>query len=241
MKGRLAGCGCLLVLFALGCLWRGVQGFMEAAQNREPTVVAFADLVKARPEKTWLRITGAQASVPEAIYRESFGSVQEAFLPITATGETEAKEIRLLVAVKDPATLALVGEIASLEGKSDGEKLSFLVKNHERLVVKHDFEGTIRWGIDQDSKLESKIVSAEKRLVTDFMILDEGKAPSVVASAMVSAVGLGILLVAVLVAYGASKGGAPAETRAPVPAAIPMGIPMARPIAPPPPPADPAT
>lgn len=183
--------GCLLTL---GLLWGGGQGVYEALRNRSPETVSCEQAEKTPPTASWLHLTGCRLNVMEAAYKTRFGlPTDDIFIPLTSTGPGK-KTVRFVLATKDPDIIAVVKEMAALDQKDSKALFGFLAKNAKRLIREKDVKGMVQSGIDKNDKIHKRLRETNKDLVDDFVVIDEGREPGFLWSAVLLTIGL--LLVA---------------------------------------------
>jgi len=194
--------GCLVML---ALLWAGGQGVYEGLRNRTPQTMTCEEAEKTPPTGSWLKLTGCRVNVIEAVYKTRFGApTDDIFIPLTASGPNRAKAVRFVVATRDPDIVALVKEMAAIDDKSKGASFAFLAKNLHRLVRDKDVMGMVQSGIDKDDKTHKRLRELNKDLVEDFVVIDEGRQPSLFKSFLILGGGIVVLL---LFIAGASKEG----------------------------------
>lgn len=180
-------------LFVVAMLWSGGQGVWEAVGNRAPQSVSCNAPESAQSE--WLHLSGCQVNLLEAAYEERDGKpTGPVYLPLNPRTDEPQKTVRFVVATEDPEILALLREASTVK-QGDTALLGFLAANAKRLIRDKDVVGMTQSGITKRSKIHERLRELNKDLSSDFVVIDEGREPSLLKSGAVLAVGL-LLLVA---------------------------------------------
>jgi len=175
--------GCFLFFVVIALLWGGGQSLYTALLNRTPTVVSISEYGKNRPKAHWLRLTDCRLSLADSLYRKKYSSIDELYIPLRAS--RDAGPIHVLLATKDAGLLAAFQELQAC--KSAEEVVKVYAKHNDKLTQRQSVQGLIRFGIDLKDKDWNKLASLEKSLAPDFVLLDEGKEPSL-------GLGIGLLI-----------------------------------------------
>jgi hypothetical protein len=168
----------LLLLAVVGFLfWSGGQGLYTALSNRKPTVMGYDQYVKEKPNSAWISLTNCILDMTDASYRTVKGSStpMELFIPVHGV-EEKSQQIQVMLATKSPELMATLREMQGL--KSEQDATAWALKNQERVFPHRDVSGLVRFGLDMNEKDRSKIKELQANLANDFIILDDGKAPS---------------------------------------------------------------
>jgi hypothetical protein len=193
------GCGCWGLLLSIGLIWGGGQGIYEGLKNRRPQTMTFQQFEQSKPTGGWFKITKCELSVPEAMWMEQFGSMDEVFVPVRMAGDaTENKPISLLLQVNDPKIRETVTKIKELDEQSKGSEakvLEWVLTHHDEVYVQRDIEGMLAFGInDLKSSERDKIKALNPELAPDFVVLKEGEKPGLLVGFAMLGGGLLLLL-----------------------------------------------
>ena len=188
----------LALLAMIGLLWASGQGFYEAWRYREPLTQPCDAAVAEAPRSRWVRFTGCRVNVLKATYStRANGEVADTvYLTLTPRGAAASQRVRYLLATTDPDVIAVVKEMAALDEKDKSAFYSFLSRNLKRLVRDKDVVGMTQTWVDRRDKTDKRLREANKELTDDFEIIDEGRQPGGVGSALAA---LGGAVVAFLV------------------------------------------
>lgn len=197
----------ILFLICLGLLWAGGQEIYTAATNREPTVISAADYLKDRPEASWLRLTGCQVDVVEAVYFSKLGVTKpsELFIPVRPAG-AEGGPINILLQTKDTALIDLMND----ESSDEDEVVRLIAEQANR-----DIEGVVQFGINVKSKEKNKLAENVEGLASDFVIIREGIKPNF--GGALGIFGGGVLVGGLLLFTGKKKSASPLPPGVPPP------------------------
>lgn len=188
-QGGFIRLGCLGYIIAIAMLWGGGQGVYTALKNRSPLEIAVVDYVKAKPDAEWVVLKNAQLNLLEAAHRERLGKITEVFIPVRSPDEAMDGDVHVLMSTKNKEIL---DALADLEKSSDSEKgvLEAASRHADKLFMRRDVTGLIQFGIESDSKTRSKLAGLDMNLAEDFVILEEGKSPTLGGSVMLLILGL---------------------------------------------------
>jgi hypothetical protein len=131
--------------------------------------------------------------ITDAMYRQNktSKSVEELFIPVRSESESAASErCAVLLATRDPGLITLYQQIESSRSKE--EAIGYL-EHHKNKFVNREIKGLVKFGIDLKDEERRKLASLDKSLTTDFVILTDGKEPSMGA-------GIGMLLGGIVLA-----------------------------------------
>jgi hypothetical protein len=170
--------GWLVISIAL--IVGGGQMAHDAANNGSaPRTVSIHDVVKGKPEKTWLEITEGVLVLPAVTWMEDKNTkrIDELFVPVVSPDERiEGMRVHVLLRTRRPDLIARVREMRAAE-KSDAAAEKFFLENMKQLFVREDVKGMVEWGIDSSSETRGAIAKISKNLAPNFMILRDGKEP----------------------------------------------------------------
>jgi hypothetical protein len=191
-KGFING-GCLIILITIALLWSGGQEIYTSIKNQHPLEITCQNYLKTKPTAEWVKVTDARLDFLNcAVLKSRFvGTISEVFIPLRGAETKQGEPIQLLVSSKNPEMITLVDTMCqALENaKSPGDlKPEMLMK----LTQTQNISGLVRFGINSDSKTVEKLGKLDLPLATDYVILNEGEAPSATKGLILF--GLGLLL-----------------------------------------------
>jgi hypothetical protein len=190
----------LLVVIMGMAFWHGGQGIYTALKNRRPVCLGVQDLAKGQPSAHWLILTNCEYAFDEAawkITRSKYepaggGRITEGYIPLRVPEGGDRQKCYAVLATSDPATLGMLEELRQVNDKAGGER--FVSKYASQLRQKHDVTGLVRFGIEKGSE-SGKLAGLQRSLAPGFIVLSEGKKPSLGMS-------VGLLLVGFIIAGG---------------------------------------
>jgi hypothetical protein len=191
----------IIWLVAIALIWGGGQGVYEAATNRAPQSISCEQANKTPPAAAWLNLTGCRINVIYAAYTSGSNGAPDGdiYLPLllrrdAESSEANAKErLHYVVATRDPAIVSVVKEMNALDGK-DSSVILYAAKNMDRVMFEKNVVGMVQSGINRREKIVEKLRSLNDNLQYDFVVIEEGKEPSVVWSAAVLTAGAALFL-----------------------------------------------
>lgn len=201
----LAKAGCLAVLFSIGLIGAGINEIQIALANPEQVEISIEEFLKKPPESAWVKITGGVAIVPASLRytRTKRGrTVSETlYIPIVPQGLLDAlaesaelgetpqvdAKVKILVASRDPLFFRLFDE---LEGKSKKESDAIIERSRSRWIFPMNIEGVVRYGLNDDGTVRSKLGNASNYVDPNAAIIDRGKNPDLWVGMTMLAVGL---------------------------------------------------
>jgi hypothetical protein len=189
--------GKLLVWFVpIAMMWAGGQGVYEAVTNRAPQSISCEAANNTPPSAAWLNLTGCRISVIEAAYetRSSGEPSGDIYLPLTSAGDGKSRPVHFVLATRDDAVVSVVKELSALDAKNQGAFFEYLGKNAKRMIYDKDVRGMVQSGINKNDKIQARLRDLNKNLAADFVVIEEGKEPSLTWSALLLAGGIGFLL-----------------------------------------------
>ena len=167
-----------LFFVVIALVWGGGQSLYTMLTSSKLQSFTIEEYLEQSPDDKWIEITGCTLDHSDAVWMESrFGDkIKEAYIPIyLPNDENEESNVKLLLAAKDPDTLDLVKQLSQLD--SDEEALKYAIANLDKIIVKRDVKGMVRFGIEMDDKEAREIKEISHNLADDFVILDEGMKP----------------------------------------------------------------
>lgn len=183
--------GCLGYLIVIALLWGGCQGVYTALKNRQPLEVTVSDYIAKKPNAEWVTLKDAQLNLLEAAHKERLGKISEIFIPVRPKGESTDGPVHILLSTKDDAIVAALEDLNKSSGTMK-EALNAASRHADKLFMQKDVSGLIRFGIDSDDKTRAKLAKLDMKLAPDFVIMNDGAAPSLFGS--MSMLGIGVLI-----------------------------------------------
>jgi len=213
--------GLLRLILPLVLLWAAGQGLYTALTNRHPVSMTFAEYERQRPDAKWVELKSTQLDMTGVMSSGFVGSVSEVYIPLRAGGSRSDAKVFALLLTRDQGTLDLVREMKMITDEKAA--LAFMLKNHERLRPVRDVSGLLQFGIDSESKKRRKIAKLNPDLAADFIVIEEGKRPGILASMSL----LGASFVAAWLCWFC-RFGKRAEVAVPPPMPLPLPPPLPR-------------
>lgn len=183
--------GCLGYLIVIALLWGGGQGVYTALKNRQPLEITVSDYIAKKPNAEWVTLKDAQLNLLEAAHKERLGKISEIFIPVRPKGESTDGPVHILLSTKDDAIVAALEDLNKSSGTMK-EALNAASRHADKLFMQKDVSGLIRFGIDSDDKTRAKLAKLDMKLAPDFVIMNDGAAPSLFGS--ISMLGIGVLI-----------------------------------------------
>jgi len=183
--------GCLGYLIVIALLWGGGQGVYTALKNRQPLQITVSDYIAKKPNAEWVTLKDAQLNLLEAAHKERLGKISEIFIPVRPKGESTDGPVHILLSTKDDAIVAALEDLNKSSGNMK-EALNAASRHADKLFMQKDVSGLIRFGIDSDDKTRAKLAKLDMKLAPDFVIMNDGAAPSLFGS--MSMLGIGVLV-----------------------------------------------
>lgn len=183
--------GCLGYLIVIALLWGGCQGVYTAVKNRKPLEITVSDYIAQKPSAEWVTLMDAQLNLLEAAHKERLGKISEIFIPVRPKGESTDAPVHILLSTKDDAIVAALEDLNKSTGTMK-EAMNAASRHADKLFMQKDVSGLIRFGIDSDDKTRRKLAKLDMKLASDFVILNDGAAPSLFGG--VSMLGLGMVV-----------------------------------------------
>ncbi|HCN27533.1 MAG TPA: hypothetical protein DIT64_01850 [Verrucomicrobiales bacterium] len=182
--------GCLGYIFVIALLWGGVQGIYTALKNRAPLEISAADFIKTRPSAEWVTLKEAQLNLVEAAHTQRFGKPTQIFIPVRPIGESLDTQVQILMSTKDKEILAAMEGINKAGEQMEKAVIGELARHADKLRMKRDISGLIKFGIQSDSRTRDKLHKLDINLAADFIILAEGEEPDLTKSIVMLSFGL---------------------------------------------------
>lgn len=183
--------GCLGYLIVIALLWGGCQGVYTALKNRQPLEITVSDYIAKKPNAEWVTLKDAQLNLLEAAHKERLGKISEIFIPVRPKGESTDGPVHILLSTKNDAIVAALEDLNKSSGTMK-DALNAASRHADKLFMQKDVSGLIRFGIDSDDKTRDKLAKLDMKLAPDFVIMNDGAAPSLFGS--LSMLGIGVLI-----------------------------------------------
>lgn len=177
-----------LFFFAIAGLWGGGQMLYTALSNFAPTPFTIDRFIRERSDKKWLTLSEGVLDLSDASCNWTLSGISEVYAPLRTTVD-HGREIVVLVATKDPATIELVGKLDDLESKP--AKAAFIAAHRAELSPRRTITGLVRFGIDMSPDDVDKLRLMNPALASDFVVVAEGEKPDLYVAFFVLAVGIG--------------------------------------------------
>lgn len=181
--------GCLGYLIVIALLWGGCQGVYTALKNRKPLELTVAEYIAKKPSAEWVKLKDARLNLLEAAHKERLGKISEIFIPIRPKDEEKDAKVHILLSTKDNAIVNALEDL-NKSGGTMKEAVNAASRHADKLFMQKDVSGLIRFGIDSDSKTTKKLAALDMNLAEDFVILNDGAAPSLFGSISMLAIGM---------------------------------------------------
>ena len=123
-------------------------------------------------------------------------TLKKAFVPIISEDDLlsdKDEKTLLLVETTDPAILDTVRETRGIT--DDKAALKYLTDNKERVFPKRDVEGMLKTGLNEDTTTREELAKLDNSLAPNYVLLQEGKHPSL-------GLGIAMILGGLLLAVG---------------------------------------
>lgn len=183
--------GCLGYLIVIALLWGGCQGVYTALKNRKPLEITVSDYIAQKPNAEWVTLKDAQLNLLEAAHKERLGKISEIFIPVRPKGESTDGQVHILLSTTNKDIVTALEDLNKSSGTMK-EALNAASRHADKLFMQKDVTGLIRFGIDSDDKTRDKLAKLDMKLAAEFVILNDGAAPSLFGS--MSMLGIGILV-----------------------------------------------
>lgn len=183
--------GCLGYLVVIALLWGGCQGVYTALKNRQPLEITVTDYIAKKPDAKWVTLKNAQLNLLEAAHKGVGGNISEIFIPVRPQGESTDTQVNILLSTKKQDIVAALEDM-NKSSATKQEVIDAASRHADKLFMKKDVSGLICFGIDSDDKTRAKLAKLDMNLAPDFVILNDGAAPSLFGS--MSMLGIGLLI-----------------------------------------------
>lgn len=167
----------------------GIHHLYVYFANPEPVEVSIEQLISHPPRAKWVRVTGGQINLMEAVSETAFNKIDSVCVPIHPEGKGK-DTISVLLLSTDPELLATAQQFHYLD-KAENELAGFKVAidNIHVISQKRPFEGLIQSGLSRNDSFIFKVSKLFPNMVSKPIIIEEGKKPTILK-------GLGILFFA---------------------------------------------
>ena len=150
---------------------------------------------KSSPREGWYRITGGVMEVGDAAYSvetkhsnvvltaEGDPKITEVFLPVHSPASWDEKAntyppTNLVVLTRDPDIIDTVKQLKRLESQTPEDGKKWYVKNLDKLILHQAVLGMVQAGIHAGGENHDEIAKLQGSLTPDYLIVEEGKKPS---------------------------------------------------------------
>ena len=188
-------CGGALVVLALVMILIGMQQVREAHNFSKPKEIPCEQFLKAPPQEGWYRITGGVVKLDEAAYSvwtrksaeiktsEGESKIDAVYLPVHTPASWDEKTedfppTGLVVKTHDFAIIETLKQWNRMDDSRPEESKKWLEDNMAKLVLQRDVVGLVQTGMNSSDKTRADISKLQKSLTPAYVILDEGKEPS---------------------------------------------------------------
>ena len=187
----------------------GGNSLLQALRFRAPVVITAEEFEKQKPTAGWFHIKNCVLDGIDEVHfhpkdeADDFSKIKEVYIPVYSakTYDKEkggSKTINAMVLTRDTKTLDSLreanGALSGPKGADDTKALDYMVKNLGKLVQRRDVEGMVRSGLESISADEkSQLAKNDSTPAPDFVTLEEGKQPSLLAGVGLLFAGLALL------------------------------------------------
>jgi hypothetical protein len=155
--------------------------------------------------------SGEQAKGTDTVSEPSprdYNQIRKVYLPVHGSGTWDEKKnayptTNLVIETEDPTVIATANELKAMDKKSPAEFKKWLAANSAKLVIHKDIVGMVQTGLHSEEKTRTQISKLQESLSPGYLIVDEGRTPSMASGlgALFGGVLLGILSVLYWVSY----------------------------------------
>jgi len=188
-------CGCALVILAILMILTGIQQVREAHAFTRPKEITCEQFLQAPPQEGWYRITGGVVKLDEAVYsiwtRKSAEvktpqgdlKIDAVYIPVhTPDSWDEKKEdfppTSLVVETHDPEIIETLKQWNRMDNSKPEESKRWMEENMAKLLMQRDITGVVQTGMNSSNKTREDISKLQKSLEPGYVIIDEGRVPS---------------------------------------------------------------
>lgn len=203
--------GCLAVLGAIFLLGMGGQGIKDAVLFRKRVDMPCSAFLKNPPQEGWYHLTGCEMAMDEASYSvttmndkeqtDSDGSkaITDVYLPVHAAQADDKKPedgpITLVMKTDDTAVIGTLKQMDRLQNGSPEAAKKWAMEHLQSIFLRRDVSGMVQAGLNSDDSTHKKIAELQGSVAPNYVILQEGKTPSLGMSLLMF---LGGLVLAVI-------------------------------------------
>ena len=186
----------ILIMFISGGMlaWYGGQGVIDYLQNAGVTEISCEQYQRKRPDATWLSLTDCVLDIQETAYSGDDDDPDELLIPLLpAPGEDEdiSDQPGRSVAVfqtQDRELRRIMGKL----GSGDEDNMAELMSAIELATVPATYSGLVAFGVDLDDSERAQLAALDNNLDPSFVIVQDGKEPSLQRSLAMLGGGLGL-------------------------------------------------
>jgi hypothetical protein len=172
----------------------GVQKTYVAVRDGSQFQISCADYTtQRRPDASWLRLTDCEYDLDHYAVKydkDSSSKIERVYLPLRPVGIKTGPTV-IVVERRDDDMLRVI-EWAERGGGHDPPQPAF---SRIQAQLDRPTDGVVLDGIDLDSHVKDELAKLDLELASDFVIIDNGAKPSLLA-------GIIMLVIGVLVAGG---------------------------------------
>ncbi len=191
--------GTVLAIVGLTLAALGGVALYQRLVTTTPLAVTCREFVQGRPAAAWLRLTGCAVDYLGAGYRDAGGKIVELFLPVRPAGVSPGEPAALVAATRDPAILAIAENgIGGGRQPTQEQFLLMMLKVVTALGASREMTGVVRTGVVEGFRTRRLLSGLTTPLAPGAVLLDLNERPGLLAPAVQTALGVGLVLVAVM-------------------------------------------
>jgi hypothetical protein len=183
--------------FAVAALFGGVYIGLQGLRDDHQVVLSCADYEKHRPDSHWLKLTDCEYDVDHyAVYGDKSGgdeitNITKVYLPVKSTAKANGKS-PIVVVRNDRDTLEV------FEAFQRGHDPSQAAIDRLRAKLDRPIEGIVASHIDSDNLSKADLKNLDLGIADDFVMLDEGSTPHLLAGLLLLVGGFLLSILAVV-------------------------------------------
>lgn len=171
-------------------LWSGGEGVQTALSNRAPTSASCSGYTTAGTEATWLELTNCEVRLIDASHfyqgADSMAPVSQIYVPLHTPGAPDGTRTNAFLATRDTTLVRIYNGFADLQSQEQAE--AYLAANAAKIAEVRTVSGLVRHGINMDAEEHSLLAGGEDA-AGEFVIIDEGKKPTMSTALLLFAAG----------------------------------------------------
>ncbi len=210
----------------LGLTVFGGRSVWVSLRYRQPLQVELASLAVGTNQAAWITVRNCEYTALDAVgwTNRLIQSFQEVLIPARVDAHDTNSVMPLLIVTRDRGILDGLNALQRKDGLV--AKLSILAEKPELMFVKRDVTGLVRSRLEIGEEELRAYRSAFPSLTENFVLLDEGKSPSVLKGIVMLGFGVFFLLLAAGLGLLLEKRSAHSNKTPPI---IPPPLPSAQP------------